>query len=82
MASVEGIKELNGAFYATDNSKCAELTQKTISTRADLQELLEKNLIAWTKDNTGGNIFNSCQKTDGIAPVRSHNALKLRESQK
>lgn len=75
----ESIKELKDAFYAQDDTKCPELTKKALDAGADPQELLEKYLLAWTKDITGRSIFDSCREADGTAPPKAENAVMLSE---
>ncbi len=52
MSVESAIKELKDAFYAQDPKKCAELTQKALGLGADPMDLLEKNLLDWTKEIT------------------------------
>ncbi len=52
MSVESSIKELKEAFYAQDPKQCAELTQKAIDFGADPMDLLEKNLLDWTKEIT------------------------------
>jgi methylmalonyl-CoA mutase cobalamin-binding domain/chain len=52
MSVESSTKELKAAFYAQDPQRCAELTQKALDAGANPLDLLEKNLLEWTKEIT------------------------------
>ena len=79
MALAESIKELKDAFYAQDDAKTGDLTKKALEAGADPNELLDKYLLAWTKEICGRSIYDGCRQAEGVPLVKAEDAVMLSE---
>ncbi len=51
------IKNLKDAFFAEDDTKMVDLTQKALDTGVSAFELLDKYIIPWTKQLTASDML-------------------------
>ncbi|MGA2683360.1 MAG: cobalamin-dependent protein [Candidatus Bathyarchaeia archaeon] len=70
------IKEYKTAFYAYDDKKCGELALQAVEVGMDPLDIVEKNLLVWTRDLTGKSFYAGMYE-EKAATMKSEEAIMV-----